>query len=118
MDPVKVRNWALMATAVGAVLGGGYTAGKSLVSTTKDLIAQEATTAARAQLEPATKELSEIKELLRRQEDREAFRACMDYTHQDEAVEVRNQTCTRESNKRWAWWKCEDETPGACGPQP
>ena len=118
MDPTKIRNWALTLTAVGAVIGGGYTAGRSVVGTTKDLIAQEAQQAARAQMEPATRELSEIKELLRRQEDREAFRACMEYAHQDEPTEVRNQICTRESNARWAWWKCEDETPDQCGPQP
>jgi len=118
MDPIKVRNWALTLTAVGAVLGGGYTAGRSMVGYSKNLIAQEAVQAAQAEMRPAVEELGQIKELLRRQEDRDAFRTCMDYSHQDESVEVRNQICTRESNARWAWWRCEDETPKACGPQP
>jgi len=118
MDPTKIRNWALTFTAVGAVIGGGYTAGRSMVGYSKELIAQEARNQAAAQMEPATKELSEIKELLRRQEDRELFRACVEYRYQDDAREVRIQKCERESNARWAWWHCEDETPGECGPQP
>ena len=115
MDPTKIRNWALAITACAAVLGPA-------LMYTHRLVAQEAARQAEAVVEqkmaPATKELEQIKELLRRQEDRDAFRACMDYAHQDEPTEIRNQICTRESNRRWAWWKCEDETPGQCGPQP
>jgi len=121
MDPTKIRNWALALTAVGAVLGGSWAAGKSVVSTTRDLIAQEASTAARAQMEPATKELEQIKDLLRRQEDRDAFRACMDYQFQDDPREVRLQKCEQESNLRWARWQwedCEVLTPGQCGAKP
>ena len=111
IDPGVIRNWALAAIAVASVFGGMLAYGKKVV-------AQEARKEAAAQMEPATKELGRITELLRRQEDRELFKQCMDYSHQEQAVEVRHQTCTRESNKRWAWWECDDETPGQCGPQP
>lgn len=112
----RIRNLALTVTAVAAAM-------TVLIGYGKRVVAQEAQKEAKAALQPATEELSDIKDLLRRQEDREAFKSCMEYTHQDQPVEVRNQTCTKESNARWAYWQCEDETPKAerkqkCGAQP
>lgn len=112
----KIRNIALTVTAVAAAM-------TVLIGYGKRVIAQEARKEAAAQMAPATEELSEIKDLLRRQEDREAFKVCMDYQYQDDPVEVRNQKCTAESNARWAYWQCEDETPKSerrekCGTQP
>ena len=118
MDPTRIRNWALAITAILAVAG-------SMLAYGKKVIAQEARKEAAAQMAPAVQELGEIKNLLRRQEDRELFKMCMEYAHQEQAVEARNQTCTRESNQRWdvwaqqdAWDQCESVTPGECGPKP
>ena len=116
MDPTKLRNWALAATACAAVAIPVLAYGKRLV-------AQEARKEAAAQFAPATEELSQIKDLLRRQEDRDAFRTCVDYKYQDQPREVRLQMCERESNARWTYWTCEDETPKAdrlakCEPKP
>ena len=118
MDPTKIRNWALAITAVLAVCGSFLAYGKRVV-------AQEARKEAAAQMAPATRELGEIKDLLRRQEDRELFKMCVDYQYQDDPYEVRLQNCERESNVRWSVWtaqdrwdECEAETPGECGAKP
>ena len=116
IDPTQLRNWALAIVAVAAVFSGMLAYGKKVV-------AQEARAEAAAQMAPAVEELGQIKELLRRQEDREAFRTCMDYKYQDVSAEVRLQECTKESNARFAYWECEDRTAkdevlAKCGVKP
>ena len=103
IDPAQIRNWALAIVAVAALM-------TSFLAYGKKVVAQEARKEAAAQMAPATQELGEIKELMRRQEDREEFKLCMDYAHQDLNVELRNQECTKESNARWAYWECQDRT--------
>jgi hypothetical protein len=128
MDTTKIRNAALAASAVAAALVAWAFVPRA-VETWKigvvEASAQEASAVAaevvQAEMAPAVQELGQIKDLLRRQEDRDAFRACMEYAHQDQPVEVRNQTCERESNHRWAVWAwedCELLTPGECGDKP
>jgi hypothetical protein len=128
MDTTKIRNAALAASAVAAALVAWAFVPRA-VDTWKlgvvEASAQEARAEAaqvvQAEMAPAVQELGQIKDLLRRQEDREAFRTCMEYSHQDQPVEVRNQTCERESNHRWAVWEwedCEQLTPGECGEKP
>ena len=116
IDPTQLRNWALAIVAIATVFGGMLAYGKKVV-------AQEARAEAAAQMAPAVEELGEIKELLRRQEDREAFKTCMDYTHQELSSEARLQECTKESNARYAYWECQDRTPkdewlAKCGVKP
>lgn len=116
LEPTQIRNWFLLILAAAAVLGPAYK--WNIVK------AQEAgRKAATEQMAPAVEELGEIKDLMRRQEDRESFKMCMDYGHQDLAVEARNQECTKESNARWAYWECKDRTPkdallANCGVKP
>jgi hypothetical protein len=116
IDPTQLRNWVLAIVAVTALL-------TSFLAYGKRVVAQEARKEAAAQMAPAVEELGEIKELLRRQEDREAFKTCMDYTHQELSNEARLQECTQESNARYAYWDCQDRTPkdewlAKCGVKP
>lgn len=101
IDPTTLRNWALALVACGSLIGGAAAYGHRL-------IAQEARREAARQMAPATRELSEIKDLLRRQEDREELKYCRDYKYRDEPEAIRARECERESEARWIRWRAED----------
>lgn len=108
IDPTSLRNWALALVAVGSVLGGAAAYGHRLV-------AQEARKEAAKQMAPATRELGEIKELLRRQEDREELKFCLEFKHRDLEADARARACERESEARWAAWRAEDAAVDTLG---
>lgn len=117
---VKIRNWGL---AVSAVLAAGLAA-KPIWDGGKNLIAQEAATAAEAvideKLEPlqeqqtaASKKLVVIEGYLRRSEDREETRFCLQYSYQDLNAVARAHRCERESKARWDEWMAYDDSVSA-----
>lgn len=101
----KVRNWAV---AVAAVIGTGWMIAEPgahfVDSFVREVVAQEAA----KQMAPATAELSSIKGLMRRKEDRELTAECL-----KNKTELR---CTQESELRWRVYDWEDD--GKVGPKP
>lgn len=114
--PQKVSAWAgaIIATvaAIAAVMGPG-------ADFVREVVAQEAA----RQMAPATAELSSIKDLLRRQEDRAALQECRIYRKEFPTGEVRERRCRRESDHRWRLWRWQDcvalrGDTTACGSKP
>lgn len=105
MDPVRIRNWALAATACAAVVG-------PTALYVRGLVAQEARKEAQKEVQvemvPVQAKLNQLVEGQRRDEDFKRLTFCLDREHQDLPAEQRQDRCKAESEHRWATWAYED----------
>ena len=115
--PTKVKSWAgaivAVTLAIAAVIGPGKNAVEGMI---REAAAQEAAANVEAKMAPVGRELSSIKDLLRRKEDRELMNECRIYRTAYPEGQLRENRCRRESEYRWRVWRWEDG--GREGPKP
>ena len=118
MTTTTIRNLAITVTAVVAAIVAIKPAANYVAEFAKDAIAQEV----QIRTAETARELRGIKALLRADTDREEFRFCMDYDHQDMDEAQRRRQCEKESDQRqrvWLWEDCMSEKDEkVCGPKP
>jgi hypothetical protein len=128
MDPTRIAKWVALPGAVLAAIvvvitqygsikdGWAQEAGRVAADTTVAIVKQYTA--------PLVKTQEQTVDLLRRQEDRALLDRCETRAERRGVDPLEYEAeCIRQSNKRWAYWECEDETPepellARCGLKP
>ena len=101
VDPKKVAAWCAVPAAVGAMI--------VFLGSQIDVRAQDAAKAeVRKEMVPVERQLEELVDQGRRDEDFRLTVYCLDRKYQDLEPAERQAKCEAESDARWAEWRAKD----------